>query len=132
MPVLSSIAIALQGLGFNPLLCAMQGLLPVATPLPPDPLPVVALGAFPAPSVRSVRAYRKRRVAGKWTHIAGEDWFEKWLQKVKQAAPVLPVQVARLAEVVQRTQVAQVVQPVRPVRALRSRAQREKELLLIQ
>lgn len=92
--ILNPVAVAIQGLGFGPLLMALQGLLPVVMALPPapEPAPDQGGGVMLAPSARS---YRKRRITGQWTHMVGVDWFEKWLQKVKQTAPDIPVQIAR-------------------------------------
>lgn len=120
---LSPVAIAIQGVAQGPLLMAVQGLLPVAAGIDPNPVaPLVQLGSMPGGlggnlSPKSV-APSRRRTAGPWHQVAGKDWFEKWLEKVKQSAgiPLAIESVASRAD---------------SMPAIRSKAKREAEMLLL-
>ena len=119
---LSPVAIAVQGVAQGPLLMAVQGLLPVASSIVPDPAPpLVQLGSMPGGlggglAPKSV-ASKRRRTSGQWTQISGKDWFENWLAKVKQtSAPSFAIEsVAYRAD---------------SMPAIRSKAKRESEQLL--
>jgi hypothetical protein len=119
---LSPVAIAIQGVAQGPLLMAVQGLLPVASSIAPNPAaPLLQLGSMPGSlggglTPKSV-APSRRRTSGKWHQITGKDWFENWLEKVKKSTPI-PVAIESVAL------------RADSMPAIRSKAARESEMIL--